>query len=132
MPDILLVGAGGLLGAVLRYLVGTWVQAAAGGAGFPYGTLTVNAVGCFIIGLVAGLAEARQPLSAGGQAFLVIGLLGGFTTFSAFGIDTIRLFRDGDVLAGALNVVLQVAVGLSAVGVAFGLAQWAHGRLTAG
>jgi CrcB protein len=131
MPDVLLVGVGGLLGAVLRYLVGTWVQAAAGG-GFPYGTLTVNAVGCFIIGLVAGLAEARQPLSTGGQAFLVVGLLGGFTTFSAFGIDTIRLFRDGDVLAGAFNVALQVAVGLSAVGIAFGLAQWTHGRLTAG
>ena len=128
---ILLVGAGGMVGAMLRFLVGTWVQNAADG-GFPYGTLTVNAVGCFTIGLVAWLAEARGPLSGSTQAFLVVGLLGGFTTFSAFGIDTVRLLRDGDLLAGSLNVVLQVAVGLSAVVIGLNIANWVQGRLTTG
>ena len=127
---VLMVGAGGLLGAILRYLVATWAQG--DGGGFPYGTLTVNAAGCLAIGLIAGYAEARQPLSAEAQAFVVVGVLGGFTTFSAFGIDTIRLVRDGAYLAGAANVLLQVAVGLAAVAVGLGLAQWAYGRLAGG
>ena len=129
---VLMVGAGGLLGAVLRYLVATWVQGAAGSGGFPYGTLAVNAAGCLVIGLVAGYAEARQPLSAHAQAFLIVGVLGGFTTFSAFGIDTVRLVRDGAYLAGAANVVLQVAVGLAAVAAGLILAQWGYDRLAAG
>ena len=128
---LLMVGAGGLLGAVLRYLLATWVQGAAGG-GFPYGTLAVNAAGCLAIGLAAGYAEARQPLGSQAQAFLVIGVLGGFTTFSAFGIDTVRLLRDGSYLAGAANVFLQVAVGLAAVAAGLRLAQWGYERLAAG
>ena len=112
---LILVGAGGLVGAAMRYLVGTWVQNATGATAFPYGTLAVNGAGCLLIGLLAGLAEARQPLSSEAQAFLIVGLLGGFTTFSAFGIDTIRLLREGAYLAGSANVLLQVAVGLSAV-----------------
>ena len=129
---VLMVGAGGLLGAVLRYLVATWVQGVFGGGGFPYGTLAVNAAGCLVIGLVAGYAEARQPLGAQAQAFLVIGVLGGFTTFSAFGIDTVRLLRDGAYLAGAANVFLQVAVGLAAVAAGLRLAQWCYERLASG
>ena len=71
-------------------------------------------------------------MSGSTQAFLVVGLLGGFTTFSAFGIDTVRLLRDGDLLAGSLNVVLQVAVGLSAVVIGLNVANWVQGRLTTG
>ena len=129
---VLMVGLGGMLGAVLRYLVATWVQGAVGSGGFPYGTLAVNAAGCLVIGLVAGYAEARQPLSAHAQAFLVVGVLGGFTTFSAFGIDTIRLVRDGAYLAGAANVFFQVAIGLVAVAAGLILAQWGYDRLAAG
>ena len=129
---VLMVGAGGLLGAVLRYLASTWVQGSVGDGGFPYGTLAVNAAGCLAIGLIAGYAEARQPLSAEAQAFVVVGVLGGFTTFSAFGIDTIRLVRDGAYVAGAANVFLQVAVGLAAVAVGLYVAQWAYERLAAG
>ena len=112
---ILWVGAGGVVGAMARYLVVVWLNGGMGGAGFPYGTLAVNAVGCFLIGLVVGFAEAHKPLSPEVQAFLVIGVLGGFTTFSAFGIDTIRLFRDHAYIAGSANVLLQVAIGLTAV-----------------
>ena len=126
-----MVGAGGLIGAVLRYLASTWVQGAVGD-GFPYGTLAVNGAGCLAIGLIAGYAEARQPLSAEAQAFVVVGVLGGFTTFSAFGIDTIRLVRDGAYFAGAANVFLQVAVGLAAVAVGLYVAQWVYERLAAG
>ena len=123
---ILFVGAGGFIGATLRYLVGTWVNSVSGSDGFPYGTLAVNAIGCFVIGIIAGTAEARQPLSTEAQAFLVIGVLGGFTTFSAFGIDTIKLFRDGAYLASGTNVVLQIVLGLTAVGLGLSLVNWIH------
>ena len=103
---ILWVGAGGVVGAAARYLLVMGVNGALGGAGFPYGTLAVNAVGCFLIGLVVGFAEAHKPLSSEVQAFLIIGVLGGFTTFSAFGMDTIRLFRDHAYFAGSANVLL--------------------------
>ena len=112
---ILWVGAGGVVGAMARYLVVGWVNGGLGGSGFPYGTLAVNAVGCFLIGLIVGFAEAHKPLSSEVQAFLIIGVLGGFTTFSAFGLDTIRLFRDHAYFAGSANVLLQVAIGLTAV-----------------
>ena len=129
---LLMVAAGGLIGASLRYLVSTWVQGAAGDGAFPYGTLAVNAAGCLVIGLVAGYAEARQPLTSEAQGFLVVGVLGGFTTFSAFGIDTIRLVRDGAYAAASANVFLQVAVGLAAVVIGLRLAQWAYERLASG
>ena len=112
---ILCVGAGGVVGAMMRYLVVVWLNGGLGASAFPYGTLAVNAVGCFLIGLVVGFAEAHRPLSPEVHAFLVVGVLGGFTTFSAFGIDTIRLFRDHAYLAGSANVLLQVSVGLTAV-----------------
>ena len=112
---ILYVGAGGVIGAMARYLVVVWLHGGLSASGFPYGTLAVNAVGCFLIGAVVGFAEAHKPLSPEMQAFLLAGVLGGFTTFSAFGIDTIRLFRDGACLAGSANVALQLGVGLAAV-----------------
>ena len=104
-----------MVGAMARYLVVVWLNGGLGGSGFPYGTLTVNAVGCFLIGLVVGFAEAHKPLSPEVQAFLLVGVLGGFTTFSAFGIDTIRLFKDHAYFVGSANVLLQVAIGLTAV-----------------
>ena len=117
------VGAGGVVGAVARYLVVAWLNGATGGAAFPYGTLAVNAVGCLVIGLVAGLWDGHRPLSAEAQAFLIVGVLGGFTTFSAFGIETVRLLRDGAYLAGAANVLLQLGVGLVAVAVGLRIGQ---------
>lgn len=127
-----MVAVGGLIGAVLRYLASTWVQGPVVGNGFPYGTLAVNIIGCLVIGIIAGYAEVKRPLSAEAQAFLVVGVLGGFTTFSAFGIDTINLLRGGDYLAGAANVVLQVTFGLVSVAVGFRLAQWGFEKLAAG
>ena len=115
MMNVMLVGAGGLIGSVLRYLIGAWVQSASGNSWIPYGTLTVNVAGCFLIGLIAGLAETRQFLGEGTRALVLFGLLGGFTTFSAFGYETIAMVREDHMAAAAANVVLQVALGLTAV-----------------
>ena len=115
MLTVLLVGAGGFVGSVMRYLVGTWVQSVSGNSWIPYGTLTVNVAGCFLIGLIAGLAETRQLLGEGTRALVVVGLLGGFTTFSAFGYETITMVREGHMVAAAANAGLQIALGLTAV-----------------
>ena len=120
---VLWVGAGGVVGAITRYLAVTWVNSAMGGGAFPYGTLAVNATGCLIIGLVVGFWDARHPLTSEAQAFLVVGVLGGFTTFSAFGMETVRLLRDGAYVAGAANVLLQLGIGLFAVAVGLRLGQ---------
>jgi fluoride exporter len=117
-----LVGAGGFLGSVLRYLVGGVVQSAVAGSTFPYGTLVVNATGCFAIGLVSQLVEAQGAFSSAARAFLVVGFLGGYTTFSAFGNETVNLMRDGQRVAAVMNVGGQLVLALCAV--------WL-GRLTA-
>lgn len=121
MMIVVLVGAGGMVGAISRYLVGGWVHDLLGDPSFPYGTLTVNILGCLLIGLLAGLAESRHLFGAETRAFLLIGLLGGFTTFSAFGLETVNLVRDGELLSAFSNVGLQVVVGLTAVWVGLGV-----------
>ena len=122
MVIVILVGAGGFIGSVMRYLVGTWVNSISKEPWLPYGTLTVNAVGCLVIGLLAGFAETRDILGENTRALLLVGLLGGFTTFSAFGYETITLARDGDLYSAVANVGLQVAIGLAAVWVGLSLA----------
>ena len=111
---LLLVGVGGFLGSVSRYLVGGWMHRALG-TGFPYGTLTVNVLGCLAIGLLGGLAETRQMITPEARLFLFIGLLGGFTTFSSFGYETLAFARDGEFVIAGLNVILQMGLGLGAV-----------------
>jgi CrcB protein len=119
----LLIGAGGFFGSVSRHLLDVWVQSIAGNAWIPAGTLTVNVVGCFLIGLVVGLAETRQLLGEGTRTFLAVGVLGGFTTFSAFGYDTISMIRDGQTVAALANVALQIGLGLTAVWVGFSVSE---------
>ena len=114
LSQSLLVGAGGFVGAILRFGVSGWVQRLAGFSGFPYGTLTVNVAGCLAIGLLAGLAESRQVLTPEARLLLLIGVLGSFTTFSTFGYETLGLLRDGAVLRATANVTLQVGLGLGA------------------
>jgi CrcB protein len=110
---ILLIGLGGGAGAILRYVLATAVQSAAGGA-FPAGTLLVNVLGCFGIGLLEGLAEARAFGSPEARALLVVGLLGGFTTFSAFANETVIAARGGAPWIAAANVLASVALCLAA------------------
>lgn len=115
MTKLLLVGLGGFAGSALRYWLGGMVQAAAGGGTFPYGTLAVNVIGCFAIGCLSQLGETQGALSPGSRALLVVGLLGGFTTFSAFGNETLNLLRDSQRLAALANVGANVLMGLCAV-----------------
>ncbi|MDA1096757.1 MAG: fluoride efflux transporter CrcB [Chloroflexi bacterium] len=123
MAVILFVGAGGFLGAILRFLIGGWVQNLQGQPAFPYGTTTVNVLGCLILGVIGGLVEGRQLFNPEVRAFLMVGLLGGFTTFSTFGYETMQLARDGEVMAALANVTLQVGLGLAAVWIGFGVAR---------
>lgn len=109
---ILCVAAGGALGSVARYLLAGQVTAVAG-AGFPWGILTVNVLGSAVIGALTEAGTLALPLSAEMRALLITGVLGGFTTFSAFSLDMAELIRAGDwLLAGvyaSASVVLSVA-----------------------
>lgn len=122
---ILLVGVGGFFGAVMRYVVTNWVQDFFHVLSLPYGTLTVNLLGCLIIGLLGGLSESRNLLNQEARALLFIGVLGGFTTFSTFGYETVQLLRDGQSLAAFSNIGLQVCMGLVAVWIGYSISQTA-------
>lgn len=113
MTNILFVGIGGFIGSVLRYLVGTYLQGYS--KSFPLGTLAVNLVGCFVIGLLAQLSESRGVFSETSRAFIFIGVLGGFTTFSAFGNETLNLVRDSQMMNAIINIGANVILGLLAV-----------------
>lgn len=113
--NILLVGLGGALGSISRYLLGTWIQSLSRSIDFPYGTLAVNLSGCFVIGLLSQLAEARGAFTVEARALIFIGVLGGFTTFSSFGNDTINLLRAGSTLPALANVGANVIFGLGLV-----------------
>jgi len=115
LERILLVGIGGAIGSVLRYLVSGWVQAASGSVSFPFGTLAVNVSGCFVIGGLSYLADARGLLTPEMRALLMIGVLGGFTTFSSFGNETMALARDGETGYAFANVAASLILGLGAV-----------------
>ena len=112
MPSVMIVALGGALGSVFRYLLGAWTQALSKSIDFPYGTLAVNLLGCFLIGFLAQLAEARGAFTSETRLFVFIGILGGFTTFSSFGNETVNLLREGGTLSALANVGANVIVGL--------------------
>ena len=95
MLKIAIIGLGGCIGAILRYLVAGGVHTLAKSASFPVGTMTVNISGCLLIGIGGGLIESRQLFSPEWRAFLFVGILGSFTTFSTFGYETLRYLQDG-------------------------------------
>jgi CrcB protein len=111
---VALVGIGGMLGAIARYAAGGLVHRLYPGR-FPLGTLLINIAGCFVLGLLATLATDRGVLSASLRMFLFIGVLGGFTTFSSFGYETMTLWQDGLWWPALLNVAASVILGLGAV-----------------
>jgi fluoride exporter len=121
MRNIIVVGLGGCMGSVCRYLFSGWVQQLLGDSLFPYGTLSVNVLGCFTIGLLGGWADNAELFSPTTRAFLLIGVLGGFTTFSSFGYETMALMRDRQLLAASANVGLHIVVGFAAVALGYGL-----------
>lgn len=115
MTNLLLVGAGGFLGAVARYLLGGWILHHSMTAKFPWATFAVNVLGCLVIGLLSGMAERFEGFGHGARLFLFTGLLGGFTTFSAFGLETIFLMRRGEWFFAALYIGASVVLCLFAV-----------------
>ena len=115
MNNILLVGLGGFVGSVLRYLVSGAVQQSLKRLDFPYGTLAVNVAGCFVIGFLAQYGEKYGTFSEESRALIFVGILGGFTTFSSFGNDTINLVRENFLTNAFLNVGANVILGLLAV-----------------
>lgn len=119
MYNVLLVGIGGFIGSACRYLLNSWIYSLLDYPEFPYGVLTVNILGCLIIGFLSGLAETREAFTPEIRIFLFIGILGGFTTFSSFGYDTFNLLRDSELLLAFTNVFLQVFFGLGAVWLGF-------------
>ncbi len=109
------VALGGSLGSVLRFFIVTVSGRLCPAAVFPYGTLLVNVFGCFIIGWIGTLAADKITLSAEMRVFLFTGILGGFTTFSAFGYETFYLFRTSQVHLALLNVLANCFLSLGAV-----------------
>lgn len=115
MRAALLVGLGGFAGSVLRYLLSGAVQQWSGSASFPWGTFAVNLLGCLLIGFLVELAESHGMLGASSRLFLLVGVLGGFTTFSAFGNETMNLVRASERTLAFANVVLHLVVAIGAV-----------------
>lgn len=115
MLGVLLVGLGSFIGGVLRYGLSSWTYKALDSPWFPYGTLVVNSVGCLLIGFLAGMAETRAAFTPEIRLFIFVGILGGFTTFSSFALETFALARDTQNIAALANISLQLTLGLAAV-----------------
>ncbi|MBL8504836.1 MAG: fluoride efflux transporter CrcB [Methylobacillus glycogenes] len=113
MQHICLVALGGALGSLARYKLSGLILQQAAQLKFPLGTFTVNILGCLVIGALAGLAERSGSFSTEWRLFLFTGLLGGFTTFSAFGLETMMLVKQGEWVIALSYISLSIIVGLA-------------------
>ena len=112
MTQILLVGIGGFAGSALRYAVSLWISGKASNSSyFPWSTLSVNIAGCFLIGILAGTAVENSWISERARLLLIVGFLGGFTTFSAFSYESLNLLRLGHV--GTVVTYVLVTMGIT-------------------
>jgi CrcB protein len=111
--NVLLVGVGGFVGSIARYLVAV-LFANQMSSVFPFATLAVNIVGCFVIGVLFALSDRGNILSPEWRVLLTTGFCGGFTTFSTFSYESLRLIQDGEYLYVALYVLASVVIGLAA------------------
>lgn len=115
MGKVVLIGMGGFIGSVLRYWVSGYVQELSRSVEFPYGTLAVNLIGCFIIGFLMQLADTRGVFTSESRAFVFVGVLGGFTTFSTFGNESLNFLRESETFLALVNVGVHILFGLGAV-----------------
>ena len=113
IKSILLVGTGGFLGTVARFLTSRYFAAYFPSL-FPYGTFVVNIAGCFLIGLIYGFAEKENFISAEWRMFLAVGFCGGFTTFSAFAVENVAMLRDTEYFNFFLYTGSSIFIGLIA------------------
>lgn len=122
MSDVLVVGLGGFVGSVTRFMLGTWIAARVGTT-FPYGTFAINVTGCFILGVIMGALE-RNAISPAVRLPAAVGFCGGYTTFSTYGYETVRLLETGGSIGAVINVVGSNVMGLAGclVGLAVGRA----------
>src|SRR5262245_12241522 len=120
---LLWVCLGGAAGTAARYWTIGW-SAESLGSGFPYGTLLVNAVGSFLVGALACVAASTELLSPTARIALTVGVLGGFTTYSAFCVETLQLLQRGSSWTGLLYVAITLFGCLAACALGFGLARW--------
>jgi CrcB protein len=118
----MLIAAGGSLGSVLRYALQGWVQRLSGGM-FPSGTFAVNVLGCFVIGILSGYFASPQLIREEYRIGVTVGLLGGFTTFSTFGLESFNLATGGQWRLALVNIVASCAIGLAAVALGYRLAE---------
>ena len=122
MVKVALIFVGGGFGSVCRYALAGWGQRLVNGS-FPLGTLVVNVLGCFLIGLLNYAFSGPYLIRAEYRVALTVGVLGGFTTFSTFGWETFSLANDGQGLRAVMNLLLSVALGFSAVLIGYRLAE---------
>jgi len=112
MKIILAIGAGSFIGGISRYLLSVFIQNKVN-SGFPFGTFTVNITGCFLIGLLYGISE-RGSVNTNLRLFLATGILGGFTTFSAFSMETVNMIKAGHLSTAFTYTLLSVLLGFGA------------------
>ena len=112
MERVLLVGLGGFIGSIVRYFLNGVSHSLFPGSTYPIGTVIVNLSGCLVIGLLSQLVESHNAFTDLTRALVFVGILGGFTTFSAFGNESINLFRSGDYLSTSTYVLIQIIGGL--------------------
>jgi fluoride exporter len=115
LVKVIVIGCGGFIGAVLRYVLSGVIQNLSHSVSFPVGTLGVNLIGCYLIGIVACLAETHSLFSTEMRLFLLIGILGAFTTYSTFSNETLDILHHRETLLAILNIVFHVILGLLAV-----------------
>jgi fluoride exporter len=115
MHPIVLVGVGGFIGAVLRYILSGFVQNLTQSVTFPHGTFVVNITGCFLMGILSHLVESQAGMTAEMRLFLMVGLLGSFTTYSTFSHETLNLMQDHGLFLALVNIGVHILLGLSAV-----------------
>ncbi len=110
---VVAIAVGGAIGAVMRYLVGSWALQY-WGSGFPYGTLLINVIGSLLIGIIYVLLIEKSALDGALRAFLIVGLLGSFTTFATFSLETLHLIEAGALIKAGLYCFLSVFVCVTA------------------
>ena len=126
MLQYLWIGLGGFVGANARYLLQVWITDR-WGAEFPYGTLLANVGGSFFIAFFLTLVTGRMAITSEVRLFMAVGLLGGFTTFSSFSYETLRLVEQGDWWAAGLNMAGNTGLGLAGAWLGIFLGRWLQG-----
>ncbi len=121
MLKLIIVGSGGFFGSVSRYLLSGAVYRIVGKTLFPYGTLAVNIIGCFFIGLLSGISETHNLFTPEIRLFIFIGFFGGFTTFSTFGYEVFSFANNGQIFSSFANIALHLILGLGLVWLGYAL-----------